>query len=89
MRPGARRAAALALGTVLCADAVHAVDGSFRVKLQGLTPALAQTVGGIPGVTLAATEGPYDLLLTQDDAGFKLFHPSGDEIASYEPAQLA
>ena len=63
--------------------------GTFRVRLQGLGSSLAQTIGGIPGVTLAAAEGAYDLLVAQDDAGFKLFHPSGDEMASYEPAQLA
>jgi hypothetical protein len=66
-----------------------APSGTHRVKLQGLPPALAQTVGGIPGVTLAASDGPCDLLVAQDESGFKLFHPSGDEIASYEPAQLA
>lgn len=62
---------------------------TLRVRLQGLAPALAQTIGGIPGVTLAPSEGAYDLLVAQDAAGFKLFHPSGDEIAAYEPARLA
>lgn len=87
MRP-ARRAAAIALGAVLCGDVVHAA-GTFRVRLQGFGSSLEQTVGGIPGVTLAAAEGAYELLVVRDDAGFKLFHPSGDEIASYEPARLA
>jgi caspase domain-containing protein/uncharacterized protein DUF4384 len=63
--------------------------GTLRVRLQGLGSPLAQTIGGIPGVTLAPAAGAYDLLVVQDDAGFKLLHPSGDEIASYEPAQLA
>jgi hypothetical protein len=63
--------------------------GTFRVKLQGLAPPIAATLGGIPGVTVALDEGAYDLLVVQDDAGFKLFHPSGDQMAAYGPAQLA
>jgi hypothetical protein len=60
----------------------------FRVKLQGVAPPVADAVGGIPGVVLAA-EGDCDLRIVQDALGFKLLHPGGDAIASYEPDQLA
>jgi hypothetical protein len=63
--------------------------GSFRVKLEGLPAPIAATIGGIPGVTVVSGAGAYELLVVQDAQGFKLFHPSGDEIASYEPGELA
>jgi hypothetical protein len=63
--------------------------GSFRVKLEGLPAPIAATISGIPGVTVVTGAGAYELLVVQDAQGFKLLHPSGDEIASYEPAQLA
>jgi hypothetical protein len=59
------------------------------VKLQGLAPPLATTIGGLPGVTVIAGAGAYDLLVAQSAEGFKLVHPSGDDLASYEPSQLA
>jgi hypothetical protein len=46
-------------------------------------------MSGIPGVALAGADESYDLRITQDELGFKLLHPAGDEIAAYEPAQLA
>jgi hypothetical protein len=73
----------------VAATAAPAPRGPFRVKLQGVAAPLAATMGGIPGVAVAEGEGAYDLLVVQDDAGFKLFHPSGDELASYDAAQLA
>jgi hypothetical protein len=66
-----------------------ASPGSFRVKIQGLAPALAATITGIPGVTVTSGAGAYDLLVVHDDQGFKLVHPSGDEIGTYEPSQIA
>ena len=63
--------------------------GSFRVKLQGVSPALADTVSGLPGVAMVSGDGAYDLLLARDEQGFKLAHPSGDVLASYDPSQLA
>jgi hypothetical protein len=66
-----------------------AASGSFRVKIQGLAPALAATIAGIPGVTVTTGAGAYDLLVVHDAQAFKLFHPSGDEIGTYEPSQIA
>jgi len=63
--------------------------GSFRVKLQGVAPALADTVSGMPGVSVVSGGGAYDLLVVQNDQGFKLVHPSGDELAGYDSSQLA
>lgn len=62
---------------------------SFRVKLQGVPPPIAESVSGMPGVTMVTGDGAYDLLVARNDQGFQLFHPSGDVIASYEPPQLA
>ena len=85
---GAARGAGAVLGLALLLSA-DAHGGSFRVKLEGLPAPIAATIGGIPGVTVVTGTGAYELLVVQDAQGFKLLHPSGDEIASYEPAQLA
>jgi caspase domain-containing protein/uncharacterized protein DUF4384 len=66
-----------------------ASPASFRVKTQGLAPAVAATISGIPGVTVTTGAGAYDLLVVHDAQGFKLVHPSGDEIGTYEPSQIA
>jgi uncharacterized caspase-like protein len=63
--------------------------GSFRVRLQGVAPPIASTITGLPGVAVATDAGAYDLRVVQDEQGFKLVHPSGDTLASYETAQLA
>jgi hypothetical protein len=85
---GSARAEASAPPAPVPAPTPSASAGSFRVKLQGVAPPLASTITGIPGVGLAEAGG-YDLLVVQDEQGFKLVHPSGDVLASYEGAQLA
>lgn len=40
-------------------------------------------------MTVTTGAGAYELLVVQDGQGFKLVHPSGDEIATFEPSQLA
>ena len=76
-------------GTPAPAPSPAAASRPFRVKLQGVAPPVADAVGGIPGVVLATAEGGCDLRIVQDELGFKLLHPGGDEIASYEPDGLA
>ena len=82
-------AAAPSAAALSAAPPPAASPGAFRVKTQGLAPALAATITGIPGVTVTTGAGAYDLLVVQDDQGFKLVHPSGDEIGSYDPSQIA
>src|SRR4029079_6942831 len=74
------------LAVLLAAVLAHAA-GAFRVKLRGLPAAIAGTVSGMPGVAVVAGDGDYDMLVVQGDDGFRLTHPSGDPIASYEPAR--
>ena len=40
-------------------------------------------------MTVTTGAGAYELLVVQDGQGFKLVHPSGDEIATFEPSQLS
>jgi hypothetical protein len=81
--------APLAAASPPAASQSAASSGSFRVKMQGLAPALAATITGIPGVSVTTGAGAYDLLVVQDDQGLKLVHPSGDEIGTYDSSQIA
>jgi hypothetical protein len=56
---------------------------SLRVKTVEVAPDLVGKIGALPGVTLTTGPGPYDLLVTEGPLGFKLYHGSGDELASY------
>ena len=60
-----------------------ASPAKLGVKLLEIAPTVAARVAALPGVRLVTGSGPYDILLTQGPLGFKLYHPSGDELASY------
>jgi hypothetical protein len=81
--------AALAVGLLVAAASPAAPSRPLRVSLQGVAPPVADALSGLPGVALAGADESYDLRITQDEGGFKLLHPAGDEIAAYGPDELA
>ncbi|HVO10725.1 MAG TPA: caspase family protein [Vicinamibacteria bacterium] len=66
-----------------------APTAKLSVKLLEIAPAVAAKIAALPGVRLVSGSGPYDVLLTQGPLGFKLYHASGDELASYPIAESA
>jgi hypothetical protein len=62
---------------------------SLRVQTVEVAPDVARRIGATPGVTLTSGPAAYDLLVTQGPLGFKLYHASGDELASYGAGEAA
>lgn len=54
----------------------------LRVRLEGVAPALADQIRATSGLALVQDRN-YDVLVAQDREGFKLFHGSGDVLASF------
>jgi len=69
--------------------APSASSARLRVKVLEIEPAVTARIAALPGVRLVSGPGPYDILLTQGPLGFKLYHASGDELASYPISDAA
>lgn len=62
---------------------------SLKVKTVEVAADLARRIAALPGVSLMTGPGAYDLLVTEGALGFKLYHGSGDELASYRAGETA
>jgi len=58
---------------------------SLRVRLENLPPEVEKAIRAIPGLVVAT--GEYDALVALETDGFRLYHGSGDVLASYSRQQ--
>jgi len=64
-----------------------AAPGPLRVRLEGVSSEVESRVSALQGVERASADGVYDVLLALEDGAYRLYHGSGDVLASYSVGQ--